>query len=491
MPLITDFIDCDAIPVEHREAVEACIAHNIMGGRDDGTFGPNNTVTLGEICKCAWIILTHVRHCGNPGTDDVPESIGKLEENHWAAPYINYCRKHGVYTLDGNTISPDRLATYGELYEVLSCISYHITQKRCHSNQPEDLKSQITRSGLAQELCLFCQFIGKWYLHGREQYYIPDPEDLITVSNFVTFLPENYSDVAYIFNFAFKTGTWCKSIPFEPAYKLLACKRKHLSQCKAEEEVYHFTKLETLKIFTQPDARFRLHNAEFLNDPSEGQVLLAQLSEYIRENEKISPNLRLQLKGISSTDVYKPFRPNNTYIASFQLPSGSTVGSLPMWYTYADAGRGCAIKFSVGSFDCNLYRVHYSESEAKAFLQEFIDILDMYWNEYGPKGFDKFNFFWSFAFDILMQSTYLFKDHNFSYENEVRAIMFCPPQKAHKADEPREGELLPRTFCETPFEITHVIFGPAVPDPKRLAVGLAGMGLDCTFEKSDIPFTIV
>lgn len=490
MSRTTDFVDYDSIPVEHRDAVSLCVSHGLMNGKDNGEFDPNGYVTLGEICKIACNVL----RLGEYFTyDRLPDRLGLLEKGHWAQLYINFCRTYDIYIIDGNTISPNEFATYDQTREISIRIYKFITDDLCNFETKVRMpqKERITRSCLAVELSSLCQAIGKWYLDQYEEYFVPSQDKLSTIFAFVTFLPENHSDASYVFNFAYKMGLEPKSIPFEPVYELLSCKNTHIPFCSSREDVYHFTKLETLKLLISPDARFRLHNAEFLNDPSEGQVLLEQLAHYIKENDKIDPGLLSWLRSIGTVDVHKTFRPNNTYIASFQSAEGMTLGNLPMWYTYADSCKGCAIKFAVDSFNCNLYRVHYSEYEAEEFLHDFISILSKHWSRYGPDVPDGSTFFWNIAADILSQSTYLFKDHNFSYENEVRAIMFCPPQKAHRAAEIRDGELLPRTFCETPFEIKHVIFGPAVSDPKRLAVGFAGMGLNCTFEKSNIPFTSV
>ena len=116
MPLITDFIDYDAIPVEHREAVEACVVHNIVAGKDNGAFDPYGNVTYGELCKQICTIE-------NLGTDIVGEctheTLGKYEVHHWAAPYIQLCREHGIYSKDGNTFSPDQSVIYSDVYDML------------------------------------------------------------------------------------------------------------------------------------------------------------------------------------------------------------------------------------------------------------------------------------------------------------------------------------------------------------------------------------
>ena len=496
MPLITDFIDYDAIPVEHREAVEACVVHNIVAGKDNGAFDPYGNVTYGELCKQICTIE-------NLGTDIVGEctheTLGKYEVHHWAAPYIQLCREHGIYSKDGNTFSPDQSVIYSDVYDMLIKTYHFLTGEHLYSEYSQPSNAEVTRSGITFGLFQLCQAIGKWLSRGKGPYYIPSADNLKKFFFFTTFLPSRYSNASYVFNFALQMRYFYKNIPLEEVFDLLKYKDENLVQCKEEEQIYHFTTLNALRSLSASGAYFRLSNAEFLNDPSEGQVLMNHIPKYLQnvDTSKMNPDLKSWLSSLSTKNIYGPFRPNSTYIASFlSTDSTSSTRNLPMWYTYADNCKGCALKLSIFSDTDHrtkhpLYKVHYTSTEAESFLAGYIETLNGLWKKVCTIGATASIFFRSIALDILTQCSYLFKDESFSYENEVRAIIFCPPQNTKSEVSARDGELFPRTYCEVPFHIDHVIFGPAVPDPKRLAVGLAGMGLDCTFEKSDIPFTIV
>lgn len=491
MRIADDFTDYDLIPEEHKAAVESCVYHNLVNGKDDGAFDPHGNVTYGEFCKLICVVENLGR---DPNLDHSRENLGNRERGHWASPYIRRCREQGIYKKDGNEFSPNQSVIYSDVYDMLSDAYHFMTGKYWRPDRSQSFDTQITRSGIAFELFKLCQAIGRFLLIGKAPYFIPLYSDLDKYYFFLTFLPANYSNITYVFNFAFQMGCIAQNVLLEPVYSLLKYRDAHLVKCNDDAIVYHFTSLSTLKALSTSGARFRLSNAEFLNDTSEGQILMRQIPEYLRRSKKteINPNLKAWLSTISTENIYKPFRPNSTYIASFlAIDPKSSVRNLPMWYTYADNCKGCAIKLDVKKFGCPLYKVNYTPNQAREFLEGYINVLNDLWKEIGEEGSKRYNFFCSIALDILTQCSYLFKDKSFSYEREARAIIFCSPRDAEQVKYLREGELFARTYCEVPFQIDHVIFGPAVPDPKRLAVGLAAMGLDCTFEKSDIPFTVV
>ena len=491
MVRVADFIDYDLIPDEHKAAVEACVLHGVVCGKDNGAFDPHGNVSYGELCKLICVVESLGR---DPNLGSFHDGLGKREIGHWASSYIHECREQGIYKKDGDEFQPDQFVVYGDVYNMFSDAYHFMMGKHWRSDHSQSLDTQITRSGIAFELFKLCQAIGRCLLENKEPYFIPLETDLEKYFFFVTFLPASYSNISFVFNSAFQIGYSAQNVLLEPVYSLLKYRDTHLVKCNDDAIIYHFTSLSTLKALSTSGARFRLSNAEFLNDTSEGQILMRQIPEYLRRSKKIeiNPNLKAWLSTISTENIYKPFRPNSTYIASFlAIDPKSSVRNLPMWYTYADNCKGCAIRLDVKRFGCPLYKVNYSSKQAREFLEGYINVLNGLWKEIGEEGSRRYNFFCSIALDILTQCSYLFKDRSFSYEREARAIIFCSPRDAEQVKYLREGELFARTYCEVPFQIDHVIFGPAVPDPKRLAVGLAAIGLDCTFEKSDIPFTVV
>ena len=491
----TFFKDYDQIPIEHRAAVNACVEHGLLEGKPTGEFAPNENITLGQLCKIVYMIANLKVEC----EDYKYENLGKLESCNWASNYISWCRKTEIYLKHGDFVSPDTLAVYSDISNMFSR-AYHYITKPSNSRYSlrrrpsfDILDKKVTRSGLAYEIDILCQAIGEWCLDNQETLDFTSPELQRKVFFFSTFLPSSYSNYSHIFNVAFQIdpGFKFEDIPIQGANEILDYKENFFLSRKIEKDnmIYHFTGLSTLVSLATPSARFRMSNAAFLNDPSEGQIIMDNLPARLnRMRNKICPELKKWLKNVKAGTFKEIFNPNSTYIASFTASKDGSIRNLPMWNTYADFGRGCAIRFTSESFKCDLYRVQYSLKEAKVFGDSFIQKLNEVWSDWGNDNSPKTQILRTIALDTLAQCSYLFKDSSYRYENEVRAIFSCPPQQAEKEESLRDGELFPRTYCELPFHIEHVIFGPAVAEPERLAVGAASMGLDCTFEKSDIPF---
>ncbi len=494
----TFFKDYDQIPVEHRSAVNACVKHGLLEGTVTGEFAPNENITLGQLCE---IVCTTVNSGEDlPEPDDSDRDLGSRELYHWTSKYISWCRKKGIYLKHGDFVSPDTLAVYSDISDMFSRAYHYVTKQSKNGYSLGQrhsfgiLDEKVTRSGLAYEIDILCQAIGTWCLDNREILDFTSPELQRKVFFFSTFLPSSYSNYSHIFNVAFQIDPYFKfkDIPILAANEILNYKEGFFNKVEENDKIYHFTNLTALKALSAFGAHFRMSNAAFLNDPSEGQLLGSMLSSYLKKSHNEVTCPLLQRRSNTETGAeQKSFRPTNTYIASFSLTDINSMPNLPMWNIYGDHSRGCAIQFNPTHFDCDLYHVFYDSEEkanASKFLKGYIETLNKIWEGVDTKNSQVISFLKAFALDVLTQCSYLFKDRAFEYEEEARAIVFCSPQDAMKEDSPRDGELFPRTYCELPFHIEHVIFGPAVAEPKRLAVGAASMGLDCTFEKSDIPF---
>ena len=94
------FSDAKDIDTKHQEAVDACVALNIINGRGDGSFDPKATVTREEMCKMICVLL-------NGGQDPVLGESGSTfadVPNYWAAPYIESCYSRGIVAGTGNNM---------------------------------------------------------------------------------------------------------------------------------------------------------------------------------------------------------------------------------------------------------------------------------------------------------------------------------------------------------------------------------------------------
>ena len=86
----------DQESIGNTEAVDACVALNIIGGYEDGSFRPNNNVTRAEMCKMLCIVL-------NGGVEPTMSTNETSTYNDvrgtgaaWAEPYIEYCTNLGI-----------------------------------------------------------------------------------------------------------------------------------------------------------------------------------------------------------------------------------------------------------------------------------------------------------------------------------------------------------------------------------------------------------
>lgn len=119
-----DFTDVNDI--DHSEAVNTMVSLNIINGKDDGSFAPEETVTRAQMAKMITIAL----HGGKEpvlGTKTIPTytDIG----NHWAESYIEYCSSQKIISGQGDgTFNPDGSVTGSQAAKmVLTAMGYDAT----------------------------------------------------------------------------------------------------------------------------------------------------------------------------------------------------------------------------------------------------------------------------------------------------------------------------------------------------------------------------
>ncbi|MGT2920109.1 DUF2971 domain-containing protein [Streptococcus chosunense] len=183
------------------------------------------------------------------------------------------------------------------------------------------------------------------------------------------------------------------------------------------EDFIHYTSLNTLKflLYKIDDKdnypRLRLSNARQMNDPNEGYTFLNLIG--IKKEE------------LSQTDYdTSPF-----FFASMtQTGNGQNLDdSLPMWKQYGDDAKGINLTYhseyikSLIEDGIEIYKVCYNVKED--LLEEEINSIKSAFNEI--KNYDddkeKEGIFLS-ALNLIDDIRYLFKDADYSYENEYRII---------------------------------------------------------------------
>lgn len=189
------------------------------------------------------------------------------------------------------------------------------------------------------------------------------------------------------------------------------------SRTTNDDSFIHYTSLNTLKflLYKTDDKnnypRLRLSNARQMNDPNEGYTFLNFIGI---EKEKLS-----------ETDYdTSPF-----FFASMTQTGGeqNLDDSLPMWKQYGDDAKGINLTYhseyikSLIKDGIEIYKVCYNVKED--LLEEEINSIKSAFNEI--KNYDddkeKEGIFLS-ALNLIDDIRYLFKDADYSYENEYRII---------------------------------------------------------------------
>lgn len=225
----------------------------------------------------------------------------------------------------------------------------------------------------------------------------------------------------------------------------------------------HYTSMNSLKYLIKPralpegedPAELRLTNSRQLNDPMEGKILL----DYILENH---------------TDQ---FIHSHIYLAS----ATTEIDSLPMWKQYADDATGISLiydadylcsliqnpdigvqiakicYFSIDSATDSIVLADDSDIEIKEILNNIKRLI----HSEGLKSND--------VLSQLNQISLLFKNKEYSYENEYRIMFDIEDLDKQKIELINKGELFPIPFLYTylsnnPLKYKEVILGPKAMD---------------------------
>lgn len=474
-----DFTDINSSDFYAKE-IGAVTEHGLMSGMDDGSFSPNRHVPAGHFMCIISRILNFGRDPNLPiNTHHSRES----EHGHWAEGYINYCRALKI-DYPANQ-SPNYMIKIADALDIMDqtssalsqTLNYKFTFNRSECMDRYDLHislAEITRAQLACLLYYFCNSIGIQISEHEidETHYLNDNTFVLTAEAFF-FLSFTNSELFQLV-FLLRQYTFPKTEIYKSMKELLKIKQKIMEPLKYNEHdiIYHYTKISTVIALAPTSSGFRLSNSAFLNDPSEGKLLIPMLQKCIPTEIPFVPFSRQSLS-------------NNTYLACFN-PSDE---SLPMWLQYGDNTTGCAIGFDPKQFGLPVYKVSYDMATFSPFFAQVTKELKNF-SQMDESPFKKDALFALYLYILLCFNglRYLCKDPHYKHENELRIVTSCHPKFAEKEDYIREGELFHRTFVSVPYKIRSVTFGANVMGPERLAVGLASTGLDCIFLNSSIPF---
>lgn len=201
--------------------------------------------------------------------------------------------------------------------------------------------------------------------------------------------------------------------------------------------------------------QMRMSNAEFLNDPDEGMLLLDMYSK-IKQRDGKSPD------GPDSDEIFL----RNQYVISLNLAPEEL---LPMWSLYGDHGEGCRIEFKVLN-GTNFQKICYLDTGKRDKVKERLKEVSEEYEHYttDKENSRKLQEWISFLLSIY---GYYYKDQAYSYEQEIRLIKWCPATNIHcdEGKQPTEAFSKLYSYIDTPLAIRSIMLGPKCKNPKRVA----------------------
>ena len=111
----------DQSKIKNTEAVDMCVALNIIGGYGDNTYRPENNITRAEVCKMICVALNG----GKEPTLSVPatptfKDVRNDANSAWAEKYIESCVAQGIVGGVGNGMfQPSQNVTGSQLAKML------------------------------------------------------------------------------------------------------------------------------------------------------------------------------------------------------------------------------------------------------------------------------------------------------------------------------------------------------------------------------------
>lgn len=356
---MTMFTDIDENYPYLRE-ISLVTKHDLMSGMSDGRFGPNIPISIAIFMMSVWDILRHVKELQLKWD---PDNLRDSERPHWMSGSISLCRSHGIdYSAD---LTPDSQLTIAEAQNILDSLARTLSAQfnldlcchrdeffRLYPNNSSD--TQVTRAQAACLIYWFCQSIGNQLLERKT--HILNGKLFIATDSAQFFLSFANTDRELIQLTAFLSYHQDATLDtFEALMRILQSKKTVLSSLlfKGPGVLYHYTTLSALSNLAPNTFGFRLSNAAFLNDPSEGKLLI----------QKFENDIASKLPYSYSSNFISPVQ---TYLASFN----PTDDSLPMWVQYGDKSAGCSIGFDPNAFLQPVYQVSYSFKAFEPFFAQ-------------------------------------------------------------------------------------------------------------------------
>ena len=254
------------------------------------------------------------------------------------------------------------------------------------------------------------------------------------------------------------------------------------SEITGDDSFIHYTSLNTLKflLYKIEDKnnypRLRLSNARQMNDPNEGYTFLDLIG--------------IEKKKLAETDYdTSPF-----FFASMTQTGDSQKldDSLPMWKQYGDDARGICLTYHKEYIEnllkdgVEIYKVCYNIDELNHEIEEIKKVFNKIKDPKDVKGQNLF----SSALNLIDDIRYLFKDADYSYENEFRII------KSYEGEEDliitcdSSNSVIPGiyTYIEKELKYSKIKLGPKCDDIDFVAPYIKYVDRNIEVTKSQISY---
>jgi hypothetical protein len=265
------------------------------------------------------------------------------------------------------------------------------------------------------------------------------------------------------------------------------------SQITAVDSFIHYTSLSTLKfLLYKPDnekndsnksdenknyPKLRLSNARQMNDPNEGYTLFKFI-------------------GIEKNDLPKTDYDTSPFFFASMTQTGSKTNlddSLPMWKQYGDDAKGINLTYhseyikSLIEEGIEIYKVCYNptndslDDEIKSIKSAFDSIKE---ND------DDRNKYFSSALNLIDDIRYLFKDEDYSYENEYRIIKSYEGKEEDIITSETSNSVIPGlyTYIEKELKYSKIKLGPKCDDIDFVAPYIKYVDRNIEVTKSQISY---
>ena len=447
-----------------------------MSGYMDGSFHPERNISNAEMCSTLTRLFVSM-----PAKTEKDE----LHKDHWAARYVIWIenqlskRNRPLWFDEKGLDSP---ISCQKVNELLRFFFEPLIQPAYRPNEAvSNATGKATRLKVAKIILCFCSH----FFHQIEYLEKGKIGELLEFWKFSFVSPYRL-----LFNISatgiVKLSKKCNTDESKVFYKLTLLKDIEPgqapdiyqkfntiddieTQCSKvfsiySGDAYHYTSLEALyQMLTRSKESFDdgnigikmfMGNAEYLNDPKEGQYF----------DEATSSD------SIKSDNI---LHPKDTYVLSLTKDKEER---LPLWIQYGANGAGCRIEFEISASD-DFHNVLYisSDDNLNEQIREAIQTLKDRVRTYHEPVLI------SYAKKVIERIKYYIKPIFYMHEDEIRHCSSSLPQSAnvYAYSSPRPGEAVPRLYCELniALKVKSIMLGPKCPNPNHIALFLYRCGV--------------